>query len=222
MGPLASFQQAVSPDGRPVWAIGFQMAHNLPAYTFTFACGIAAAKVFVEFRLGRSRWITSAGNATIVLVLAVVALLWLMWKMGSNSIAGGFTTAEPLITGESPGSTFYYYMESIPFGALYALVVLGVAFGYPVVRAALSPRILTIFGVAGYGYYLMHMPILRNIAFLPSIYAMPEFTKFAATVFLAGSLTLFASYWFHRMVELPFIARGRGDVQPEPMFATGR
>lgn len=215
---VGSLQSLLTPASRPTWSVQYQMSHNLPSYAFTFACGIAAAKVFVDHRLGAARWVTQPRNATLVLVGSIGLLGALMWWMGTASISGTFTGVEPLITGSTSESRLYFYMESIPYGIAYAGIILGVAFSHQWVRKGVSVRALTIFGVAGYGFYLMHMPILRNIAFLPWVFQLPEFVKLITTLMLAGSLTLFVSYWFHRLVELPYIARGRGDVGPEPMF----
>lgn len=218
VGPVNAATLFFVTDYRPQWALQYQMAHSLPSYAFTFACGIFAGRLFVEKRLGMHRWIFNPRAATAVLAASIAGLLALMYWMGSMSIAGVFTATEPLIVSQSWQAKAYLYLESVPYGLLYAAAICGVAFGFPVLRRLFSPRTLTIFGVAGYGFYLMHMPIIRNVVHLEWVFRLSEPQKFVIVLALGGGMTLLASYWFHRLVELPYIAKGRGASGPERMW----
>lgn len=222
IGPIDGLTEVFVTEARPQWALQYQMAHSLPSYAFTFACGIVAGRLFVEKRLDRHRWIFNPRAATVVLAVSVLSLVALMDWMGRLSIEGGFTAVEPLINSSAWQPTIYLYLESAPFGMLYALAICGVCFGAPVLRRLLSPRYLTVFGVAGYGFYLLHMPILRNMSAMQwiSTHSLPE--RLAVFLFGGGAVILSVSYWFHRLVELPYIARGRGAAGPERMFEPPR
>jgi peptidoglycan/LPS O-acetylase OafA/YrhL len=91
---------------------------------------------------------------------------------------------------------------SLGYGAAFALVVLATAQGQPHLARLFGLRVLRFMGIAGFGWYLLHMAVFQTIN---QTLAVPPQVKFAVAFLGCAALSWLAFV----LVERPFMALGR-------------
>ena len=209
-------------------AVRFFLSHQFPAFLVDFSMGILAAAVVVskQFKLAanaRFQQVTSPSAGLLLFTGGVVALIATMWVLGTLSIRYGYANPLNYMYADRRPDLVYYYMETIPFGIAFGMVLLGLALGPARLKAIFSFRGLAFFGVIGYSVYLLHFPILSVVGRYEWIASDTDpSSHFLKMFFFAAPLTIVVSYAFYRVVEQPSIAwsqRVRGG-RPERSEAT--
>lgn len=201
--------QDLPPGNWPVDGLRYELAHNLPTYAFTFACGIVAARIWVRTQHGYKGWWTSKTASRVYIGVGALVLLAWMYVLGRLTLRNQFYAGLPLIQENHLGAQVFYYLESAVFGLAFAAIVLGLALHDGQLKRVVSIRALAFFGVCGYGIYLLHMPLLYNANFYGLFRYWGPLEKWLGLIAVVGVMVSFAAYWFYRLVETPFIEKGR-------------
>ena len=229
LGPLVDFVMHHSQrTDASVPAVRYWLSQQIPASAFDFAVGIAMANLVVRRQLGvpHNRMWTSEKAGTIYAVVGVGLALVSMWRLGVPALAHQYYFGTALTTPNASGY-LYYFLNQLPFGIAYGLLIGGVSLGTPVLRRVFSISPLALFGILGYSIYLIHMQLLYHFNTFPSIYfAVPPRDHFLKLLFSAGPAIVLCALGLYLAVERPFIFRSRrsrhhplhtvGDAEPIP------
>lgn len=194
--------------------VRFFLSHQFPAFIFDFACGIAAARITLGQGSGRRQ---SPLRGLVLFIGGSALLIVTMTVLGRLSLTYNYWDPVQYMQQERRADLVYYFLETIPFGAAYGLILLGVSIGPEWLRRALSVRGLVWFGLVGYSIYLLHMPLLYVVNRYPWVAGDTDpwshFTKLAS---VGALLVCVASYGLYRLVEAPAIAWSHAARQRPP------
>lgn len=194
--------------------VRFFLSHQFPAFLFDFACGIACARVALGHRGDRrqSRW-----RGLALFIAGATLLVITMTVLGRLSLTYGYWDPVQYMQQERRADLVYYFLETIPFGAAYGLILLGVSIGPEWLRSALSFRGLVWFGVVGYSIYLLHMPLLYVVNRYPWMAGDTDpWSHFLKLASVGGLFICAASYGLYRLVEAPAISWSHAARQQPP------
>lgn len=219
----------------PEEAVRFFLSHQMPAFLVDFSAGILAALVITskKFALKENRLfqrLTSPRMGVALFAVGVLVVLATMWRLGNRSLANNYADPLQYMNTDRPADLLYYYMESIPFGVGYGLMLCGLALATGWLQRIFSFKPLAYVGVIGYSVYLLHMPLLYVINNYGWLQAMgnPK-THFLALLGVAVPAIFLVSTAFFRAVERPAMewsrrahlpSRAGKPTDPEPVVAT--
>jgi peptidoglycan/LPS O-acetylase OafA/YrhL len=193
----------------PEEAVRFFLSHQMPAFLVDFTAGILAALVVTskKFALRDNalfQRLTSPTMGVAVFFAGVLVVLGAMWRLGNRSLANNYADPLQYMNTDRPADLLYYYMETIPFGVGFGLMLCGLALATGWLQRVFSFKPLAYVGVIGYSVYLLHMPLLYVINNYGWLQAMtnPK-THFLALLAVAGPAVFLISTAFFRTVERP-------------------
>lgn len=232
LGPLVHFVTLHSQRvDASMPAVRYWLSQQIPASAFDFAVGIAMANFVVRRQLGvpHNRTLTSEKAGTIYAVVGAALAVVSMWRLGVPALAHQYYFGTALTTPTASGY-LYYFLNQLPFGLAYGLLIGGVSLGIPLLRRIFSISPLAVFGILGYSIYLIHMQLLYHFNLFPNIFlATPPRDHFLKLLFSAGPAILLCALGLYLAVERPFIFRSRrarhhplhtfGDAAPTPDLA---
>lgn len=186
----------------------FMLSKQFPAHLGTFAMGILLARVHTMHRLGvdagpwfaalTSRW---AGRAYLA---AGLALTWVSLHSEFSPDGSGFKVMN-------------FYLRHLKYGLSFSLVIAGLMFAGPLVRAVLLPAPLRVGGIIGYSIFLWHQPLVVLYSSYPGFGNLPETWKWKYLVMFVWPATLALAFFSYCLIERPFLVIGRRrDDGPAP------
>lgn len=203
LDPLVSFWQGVTTPGNAGRfdpqedTIRRFLAGQLPAFFFTFACGIAAGNLVVRHRLNER-----TGRFFRVATGKWAGLLYVL--VGSFSVVFLMNYAN-----NNPGLLFEYYLSRIPYAFSLALIVLGLTFSPGWLQALFSLPLLRFIGIISYSIYLWHYLIIIIIRSYPVMANMQPQTRFWVLLACTVPVTSALATGFYLLIEKPFMLRGK-------------
>lgn len=205
--------------------VRFFLSHQFPAFLLDFALGIGVAALVVskDHALAGSRWfqrLTGPVPGLVIFLAGCAVVLASMWTLGTLSIAHEYANPINYMTADRPSDLTYYYLETIPFGIGFSMMLAGLVLGPWRLRATFSWKPLTFIGVIGYSVYLIHMPTLYTFNGYP--WLAQEFDPsehFLKLLLAGGAVTLALSVAYHHLVERPAMRAARRQTATAPRAA---
>lgn len=204
-------------------AVRFFLSHQFPAFLVDFSAGILAALLVTskKYRLRDNKLfqrLTAPTAGLALFTFGAFALLAVMWKLGSLSLEYGYADPLNYMRADRGSDLGYYYLETIPFGIAYGMILAGLALGPQWLQWLFSLRALAFLGVIGYSIYLLHMPLLYVVNRYEWIATDTDPSSHFLKLFGFGvPLIVLLSWGFYRVIERPSIAWSqRGRPPPVP------
>jgi peptidoglycan/LPS O-acetylase OafA/YrhL len=205
-------------DTNPV-LINYYLSTEFPTHIVAFSAGMMLANFYVRQKLGYTtrlfERLTSSLAGKIYFFGGAALILYMMNKLGSLSIYYWFWPDYKQVSDPSVDANFYYYMERVPFGIGFTLMLAGLIWGGPWLKAVFSIWPLRLVGILGFSIYLWHSPLLYLLQSYPAIQTLPAPQKFP---FLLGAVTLavlLISIGSFLLVEKPFMIKVRHKSLPK-------
>ncbi len=180
----------------------------LPASLAVFACGAAAAWVYVRLKEGEaSRSANSSHVLATVLGLAGLALIVALIGLAAAGARPFFHHADD-----------YWKYGNLLLGVGYSLIVLGAVCGGKLWHILLANRPLRFVGMISFSLYLWHIPLIERIS--PSI-VLHSTTWWVMPIGWALTLAISIPFaaGFYQLIEKPFLARKNRGVPIKPPAA---
>src|SRR5215217_8035692 len=126
----------------------------MPASLVDFSMGILAALVITSKKhaLRENRLfqrLTSSRMGVGIFFVGVLVVLAAMWRLGNRSLANNYADPLQYMNTDRPADLLYYYMETIPFGIGFGLMLCGLALATGWLQQAFSFKPLAYVGVIG-------------------------------------------------------------------------
>lgn len=153
----------------------------LPLFLPLFASGIGAAVLLRRCGEELNRTAVYAIRFAIVSSLILIAC---------------FTPAHP--------DSVFRYSRIVP-GGLLAAALLAAALWDPLVRRALSGKLVTFIGLVSYSLYLIHLPLIQFAYAITQPWHLNERTQFLIYECVIVPLTVCVAYLFYAAFERPFL-----------------
>lgn len=221
LDPVAEFLPSTAGRVVPVEHARYFLSKQFPAHLADFAFGITVANLVTRVRLtpvpGRvARALSCSAAGAVYLLAGLAGTVFFLQANGtiSNRHALSFF---PLQIFQRGGRDFawYYYLEELPFGACFALVLAGLLLCGPLLRRPFELTWVRLIGVLGYSIYLFHMPFIRLVNSYPGVAASSPNTRFAWLMLGAVLTVVPVSLATYLLVERPFMERGRQRRRPD-------
>ncbi|MGH9281564.1 MAG: acyltransferase family protein [Acidimicrobiales bacterium] len=191
------------------------LSKQFPAHLADFAFGITVANLVCRARLatnpGRvARALASPAAGAVYLTAGVAATLVFLQVNGTISNRHHLSFF-PLQVFQEGGwaFTWYYYLEELPFGASFALVLAGLLLCGPALRRPFEVGWVRLIGVLGYSIYLFHMPLIRWVNTHPALADDSPNARFLWLMAGAVATVIPLAVVAYLTIERPFMRRGR-------------
>lgn len=201
-------------------AVRFFLSHQFPAFLTDFALGIGVALLVTSKTLSlrssvRFQRLTSPAAGAAILALGAIVVLCSMWVLGSYSMQYGFANPLNYMVDDGRPALVYYYLETIPFGVGFSMMLCGLCLSPLKVKGIFSFAPLAYIGLIGYSVYLIHMPVLYVFNSYPWLAADGDpSSHFLKLFFGAGAAVLLLSMLFFQAIEKPAMQWSRAAGVP--------
>lgn len=116
-------------------------------------------------------------------------------------------------------TSLVYYFSEIVAALACVLLLAGLCFGFPRMRAAFSVLPVRLIGIISYSVYLWHVPVIFVIERNPAISALPPTERFHMVLLLDLLLALPLSAFLYLAVERPFMRYARDKARAKAAAA---
>ncbi len=215
LNPLIDF--LISTSGRKDvnnLAVRQYLSTEFPSHLVAFAAGMTAANFVVrsQLKIKQSQFyqvLISPRAGKFYFVAGWLIVLYFMNKLGSLAIHYWAWQNFKLQTDYSFDSSLYYYMERIPFGIGFSLIVAGLVLGGKWLQTCFSFFPLRFIGLIGYSIFLWHNAIIHLFITYPAIINVPLPQRFPALWGAAFCAVVLIATGSFLAIEKPFMLYGR-------------